>query len=102
MAGLLSPQAGSVMFEGRELSSIPIRERARKIAYVSQSTHFAFPLSVWEIVEMGRHPYLGRFQPIGAKDKAICERALKLCDVQGFKDRSYEQLSGGERQRVLL
>jgi iron complex transport system ATP-binding protein len=102
IAGLLSPQAGRISFEGRELRSISIRERARKIAYVPQSTHFAFPLSVWEIVEMGRHPYLGRFEPIGAKDKAICERALRLCDVLSFKDRSYEQLSGGERQRVLL
>ena len=102
MAGLLIPEQGNVLFEGRRFSSIPVRERARKIAYVPQATHFAFPLSVWEIVEMGRHPHLGRFQPMGSMDRKICERALELCDALEFKDRLYDELSGGERQRVLL
>jgi iron complex transport system ATP-binding protein len=55
-----------------------------------------------EIVEMGRHPYLGRFEPLGPEDRAVCERALALCDALEFRNRSYDELSGGERQRVLL
>lgn len=81
---------------------IPIRERARKIAYVPQSMHFTFPLGVWEIAEMGRHPHLGRFEPAGKKDRMICEKSLELCDALEFKDRLYDELSGGEKQRVLL
>ncbi len=84
------------------LKSIPVRERAKKIAYVPQSLHFTFPLSVLEIVEMGRHPHLGRFEPLGKNDQFVCERALDLCDALGFKNRFYEELSGGEKQRVLL
>jgi iron complex transport system ATP-binding protein len=102
LAGLLKPAEGKILFEGKCLSDYPVRERAKKIAFVPQSVHFQFPLSVSEIVEMGRHPYLGRFEALGARDKSICERALKLCDAWEFKDRSFEQLSGGERQRVLL
>jgi iron complex transport system ATP-binding protein len=102
MVGLLSPRQGRVLFEGRTLRGIPARERAKKIAFVPQSMHFTFPLSVWEIVEMGRHPYLGRFEKMGRTDKAICERALDLCDALDFKDRFYGELSGGEKQRVLL
>jgi iron complex transport system ATP-binding protein len=102
MAGLLSPEQGDISFGGQPLDSIPTRERARRIAYVPQATHFSFPLSVREIVEMGRHPHLGRFQPMKREDRRICEKALDLCDVSGFKDRSYDELSGGERQRVLL
>ncbi len=102
MAGLLSPAGGEINFEGLSLKKIPIRERAKKIAYVSQSMHFTFPLSVWEIVEMGRHPYLGRFEVMGSKDKSICEKALDLCDALEFRDRSFDELSGGEKQRVLL
>src|ERR1700677_2572855 len=102
MMGLLKPQKGGIFVEQRALSSVGLRERARKIAFVAQSTEFPFPLSVWEIVEMGRHPFLGRFERMSAKDKVICERALELCDVSGFKDRLYSELSGGEKQRVLL
>lgn len=102
MVGLVSPESGRVLFEGRSLAEIAVRERAKKIAYVSQSIHFTFPLSVLEIVEMGRHPYLNRFEPLGPKDRGICERALSLCDALTFKNRAYDELSGGERQRVLL
>ncbi|SRR5579871_975724 len=102
MVGLAAPQQGRVVFEGKPLKDLPVRERARKIAYVPQGLHFTFPLSVMEIVEMGRHPYLGRLKPLGAQDRQICERALSLCDALEFKDRSYGELSGGERQRVLL
>lgn len=102
MVGLVAPQQGRVVFEGRPLQDLPVRERARKIAYVPQGLHFTFPLGVMEIVEMGRHPYVGRLKPLGQRDRAVCERALSLCDALEFKDRSYDELSGGERQRVLL
>jgi iron complex transport system ATP-binding protein len=102
LAGLLGPSSGNIFFENKLLKNIPVRERGQKIAYVPQFTHFTFPLSVWEIVEMGRHPYLGRFQSMGKNDRAICEKALELCDVTNFKDRSFGELSGGEKQRVLL
>jgi iron complex transport system ATP-binding protein len=102
MMGLLKPQKGEIFVEQLALSFIGLRERAQKIAFVAQSTDFPFPLSVWEIVEMGRHPFLGRFERMSAKDKSICEKALELCDVSGFKDRLYSELSGGEKQRVLL
>ena len=102
MVGLVSQGSGRILFEGRPLQEIPARERARKIAYVPQAMHFTYPLGVMEIVEMGRHPYLGRFEPMGPGDRAICERSLSLCDALEFKERSYEELSGGERQRVLL
>jgi iron complex transport system ATP-binding protein len=102
MVGLVSPRGGQILFEGRPLGELAVRERAKKIAYVPQSMHFTYPLGVQEIVEMGRHPYLGRFEPLGPQDRAVCERALSLCDALEFKDRSYDELSGGERQRVLL
>jgi iron complex transport system ATP-binding protein len=102
MAGLLKPQKGEIFVEQCALLTVDLRARAKKIAFVAQSTDFPFPLSVWEIVEMGRHPFLGRFEHMSTKDKSICEKALELCDVQNFKDRFYHELSGGEKQRVLL
>ncbi len=102
MAGLLISPEGCVFYGGRSLGDIPVRERARRMAYVPQSMHFTFPLGVREIVEMGRHPHLGRFEPMGKKDRMICEKSLELCDALEFKDRLFDELSGGEKQRVLL
>ena len=102
MVGLLAPSEGQILLEGRPMRSIPVRERAKKVAYVPQALYFTYPLSVREIVEMGRHPYLGRFEPMGREDRIICERSLELCDALEFKERFYEELSGGEKQRVLL
>lgn len=102
MVGLVFPTSGRILFEGRPLKEITVRDRAKKIAYVPQSMHFTYPLSVMEIVEMGRHPYLNRFQSLGREDRSVCEKALKLCDAFEFKDRLYNELSGGECQRVLL
>jgi iron complex transport system ATP-binding protein len=51
---------------------------------------------------MGRHPHLQFLQPLDAKDQALCDRALALCDASRLKHRWFSELSGGERQRVLL
>jgi iron complex transport system ATP-binding protein len=102
MAGLLRPRQGGIFWEGQDLASFPVRDRARKIAYVPQDHHFPFPLKASQVVEMGRHPYLGPFRPIDGKDRSICERSLKFCDAWDLRDRWFQELSGGERQRVLL
>jgi iron complex transport system ATP-binding protein len=102
LAGLLTPRKGKVLFQHKPIQSYGAGERARKIAFVAQATQFAFPLTVWEIVEMGRHPHLGRFGRFSAQDREICEKSLDLCDALDFRDRFYDQLSGGEKQRVLL
>jgi iron complex transport system ATP-binding protein len=103
MAGFFKPLSGEILVEDKKLFSISIRDRAKKIAFVAQSTDFPFPLSVWEIVEMGRHPFLGRFERMSVKGQIhLRKRSLELCDVWDFKDRFYHELSGGEKQRVLL
>jgi len=102
LAGLLAPTQGAVLFEGKPLVDVPLRERARKVAYLPQTVQFSFPLRVRDIVEMGRHPHLGRFRSMAKEDRIVCERSLELCDASHLSERSFEELSGGERQRVLL
>jgi len=102
LAGFLKPQKGKVLFEHKPIGTYGAGELARRMAFVAQATPFAFPLTVGEIVEMGRYPYLGRFGRVSAKDRDICRNAMELCDVVEFQNRSYDQLSGGEKQRVLL
>jgi iron complex transport system ATP-binding protein len=102
LSGLLTPATGSVQLDGRPLLSIDPRERARLIAYLPQSIHFAFPITVRECVEMGRFPYAGWLGRLTRDDRRHCDQALELCDASILTDRMLDSLSGGERQRVLL
>lgn len=102
IAGDLKIESGSLMLESNNLASMPIREKARKIAVVSQFTENA-ELSVEEYVLMGRTPYHGVFQFFEtANDIAIAEKYMKLTDVFGMKDKMMSELSGGEQQLAAI
>jgi iron complex transport system ATP-binding protein len=60
----------------------------------------AFPLSVDDVVLMGRYPHYGRTPHV--RDREIVARALDLVGMLGYRDRAYPTLSGGEQQKVQL
>ena len=102
VVGLREPQGGSVRLAGRALEDWPPGEAAQARGLLPQTTHDAFSASVAEIVLLGRHPYLGRWQWEGAGDREIVRAALRAMDVAGFEERDVLTLSGGDRQRVAL
>src|SRR6266498_6059654 len=59
LAGLLKPDSGEMIFNDAPLSTLDGRERAKRIAYVPQSTATVFPFTVLEVVLTGRSPYSG-------------------------------------------
>lgn len=61
-----------------------------------QNSHMAFPFSVQEVIQMGRHPHR-----TGNQDNETAQ-IMALCDCQALANRDYRQLSGGEQQRVQL
>ena len=65
---------------------------------MTQLPELHFPLSVEEIVMMGRYPHFS-FSPT-PNDRAICEHVLSHLSIQSLSGRDYLTLSGGERQRV--
>ena len=81
------PQAGTVFIEDRDYRSIPRKDLSRIITLVPQNANINFPISVYEIVSMGRNPHLGRFQALRRKDREIIERSLKETDTYELKDR---------------
>ncbi len=98
LAGVLRPQAGCVAYDGVDISKTAESELARHRAVLSQAIEVAFPLSVREIVMMGRYPHFhGR---PGREDMKIVDELMELFGVTEFRDRNYQTLSGGERQRV--
>ncbi|MGA4553939.1 ABC transporter ATP-binding protein [Methylorubrum aminovorans] len=102
MLGLLRPLAGSVHLDGTDLSELPRREVAKKIAYVPQAHAAFFPFTVREVVLMGRASRLAAFASPGPADRAAAERALATLGIGHLAERIYTEISGGERQLALI
>jgi iron complex transport system ATP-binding protein len=103
LTGLLPPAEGEVFYLERPLGSLPRRERARHIAYVPQVRPASVPLTVFEVVLLGRYPHLSPFQLAPrAADFAAAEEALAVGGIADLRDRPLDQLSGGERQAVYI
>jgi len=97
IAGLLIPSSGS-------LSVAIVEGRREGIAYVLQSTKVneTMPVSVREIVAMGRYAALGPFRPFGERDRTLCRDALERLAIEDLAARHLDELSGGQRQRVFV
>jgi iron complex transport system ATP-binding protein len=102
LAGMLTPQRGEIVFDGRPLTAMSRRDIARRIAVVPQETHSTFDFSVIDMVLMGRYPHLGPFELEGAADLSIARDALEATGTRQFETRRYSTLSGGEKQRVVI
>ncbi len=102
LAGVLTPDAGTLSLDGRPIESLSRRERARRIAYLPQLNRIAWPLSVERLVELGRLPHLEPWQHPGPSDRAIIERVIVQTDLLALRQRPFDTLSGGEQARVLL
>lgn len=102
LAGLLPPGSGAVLLEGRPVTGLSLRERARRIAVVQQESALLFPIRVLPFVLQGRHAYLGPLQFEGEPDLAVVRVALATTRTAHLAERLVQELSGGEKQRVLL
>ncbi len=102
IAGLLRPQNGRVLVDGRSVLDWPRRELSRFVALVPQHLEVPFSFQVEEIVSQGRVPYAGRFGGLSAEDRNKVEEAMRAVDVFQLRDRVYSELSGGEKQRVKI
>lgn len=99
---ILQAKEGEISWEGKLLSSIPIRAYAREVAMVPQEHQMVFPYTALEVVLMGRYPYLGGWAFETEEDHAIARSAMKILEVEDFSFRLFNELSGGEKQRVMI
>jgi iron complex transport system ATP-binding protein len=102
LLGLIRPDAGEVRFEGRPTSEWTRREMARRTALVSAGEEFAFPVTVRELVAMGRTPHLGSWRAERPLDREVVRQALHDVDLLDLARRSVSTLSAGELQRARL
>jgi len=82
----------------------PYRVARRRVAYVPQreEVDWDFPVTVWDVVLMGRYGRLGLFRRPRKDDFAAAESALERVGMTEYRRRQIGELSGGQRQRVFL
>jgi iron complex transport system ATP-binding protein len=102
LLGALKPASGHVLFRGRDVTQWDRALLAQQVAVVTQAEEIAFPLTVGELVAMGRYPHLGPWRAEGESDRRAISSALAACEVSDLAARSILELSGGERQRARL
>lgn len=100
LAGDLPAHRGVIELDGCPLGEWTTSEMSRRRAVLPQQHRLGFGFTVREVVQMGRAPW-ARTARLRDDDNAISE-AMKICDIEGFAQRSFATLSGGEQARVAL
>lgn len=100
-SGALKPSSGHVLLEGGDVSALPAKERARRMAFVPQDFPTDFPFTVAEFTAMGLFSRQQGFFA-DAKDGKTVEEALIRMGLEPLRERLIGSLSGGERQKLLL
>ena len=97
--GLLPVSSGWVKVFGR-----PVKDNLRRVGYVPQreSVDWDFPVSVMDVVLMGRYGHLGLFKRPKKKDREVARECLEKVKMLPYADRQISNLSGGQQQRVFL
>ena len=102
LAGLVS-STGTIEVGGDHLSSLSLRERAKRFGYLPQGHLVHWPLPAKDVVALGRYPH-GATDParLSPRDEQAVLRAMQATNVVEFAERPVTELSGGERSRVAL
>jgi manganese/iron transport system ATP-binding protein len=99
--GFVNPTAGRVRING-----MPVKDSLKKhlVAYVPQSEEvdWQFPVSVRDVVMMGRYGAMNFMRIPRAEDKRLVEESLRRVAMWDFRDRQIGELSGGQKKRVFL
>lgn len=97
--GLVPTDAGQALVDGR-----PARANLDRVAYVPQreAVDWDFPITVREVVEMGRYRSVGWLRRVGHQHRAIVDDSLERVGMSSYAGRQIGHLSGGQRQRVFI
>ena len=99
--GLVKPQQGEI-----RLCDLPISQALKHnlVAYVPQSEEvdWQFPVSVYDVVMMGRYGYMNFLRIPKAIDKQKVQEAMQRVNIEHLAHRQIGELSGGQKKRVFL
>ncbi|KGG15385.1 MULTISPECIES: metal ABC transporter ATP-binding protein [unclassified Prochlorococcus] len=101
LMGFVRPSRGKILING---SNVRLAQKDQAVAYVPQNegVDFSFPVSVWDVVMMGRYGSMNFLRVPRESDKKAVVHALERVELLGLSDRPIGSLSGGQRKRAFL
>lgn len=97
---ILKPHQGAVLIDGRDVANMGLDELSKIIGYVPQTSTSTFPFTVFDVVLMGRKPYI-RWS-VSERDEEIVAEILEFLGISELATRNLSELSGGEQQKVIV
>ena len=99
IAGLVPLAGGRIRLFGE-----PIGRMRRHVAYVPQreDVDWSFPVSVHDVVAMGRYPRRGWLRPAAAEDRELIAHALRSLGIEDLAGKQIGELSGGQQRRAFI
>ncbi|WP_100961878.1 ABC transporter ATP-binding protein [Bosea sp. FBZP-16] len=102
LSRLLTPAAGQVVLDGRQISERPAKEVARRLGLLPQSAIAPDGITVADLVARGRYPHQSFLRQWSKADEAAVAAAMRATHVDTLSTRPVDELSGGQRQRVWI
>ncbi|MRH32015.1 ABC transporter ATP-binding protein [Limosilactobacillus reuteri] len=102
LVGLLTPNEGTVIVNGKKLGNLKHKTLAQQVAYVPQDYHINSNLTVLDYLLTGRAPYLSFLQTPHQKDAQLAENYLQRFHLSPFHDHPFISLSGGQQQLITI
>lgn len=102
LSGVLYPQQGRILLDGRELAAWGRRGTAQRVSVVPQELQVPFAFTVEQMVSLGRTPFINLLGTRTGRDREIVREAMQVAEVDLLAERIFNELSGGERQRVMI
>lgn len=97
---IINFDSGSVKVCNKPLSDTSIMDLSKLVAYVPQSVSTGFSMDVYDVILLGRRPYIG--WRIGKQDREVVQSVIMRLGLGEFIFRKFHTLSGGEQQRVII
>jgi iron complex transport system ATP-binding protein len=97
---ILKTKKNTVLIDGKDSCNLDLKELSKIMGYVPQNSTSTFPFTVFDVVLMGRKPYI--HWNIGERDNEIVAEMLDFLGIGHLAMRHFDELSGGEQQKVIV
>ena len=97
---ILRPSQGKILIQGEDVTELDILTTSKKMSYVPQSITSNFSMDVFDVVLLGRRPYIN--WSVGENDRNLVSKTIDRMGLSDFAFRRFDRLSGGEKQRVII
>ncbi|MDR5011911.1 ABC transporter ATP-binding protein [Agrobacterium tumefaciens] len=102
LSRLLAPSVGQIILDGRSITDLAVKEVARCLGLLPQSSVTPGGITVADLVARGRYPHQSFFRQWSKADEEAVVKAMEATRVTDLSDRLVDELSGGQRQRIWV